>query len=347
MSNMNISDIGPKTTVSLSAQNLALTARDGAICLMPTTELQLPGRASLSTWYLVKLWGAAYNKSFRQEGTYLSISNDGNQTLGYSDVPFCWDIKLEGVPVVSLLPLKNFCLDSASATDLPPALHSVMLQCIRAHQDVGFFYVVGHGTIMGSLLDFVHDAYESLTSKASPHTINFSANGRAELYDDLTVPQEFGNTDVAQRIDEMVNTCYDQLVRLVQQITTLFAYGEFHLTGCKAEWFNGLIPPSHVVFRAMGYGPGSSGVHDHADETFFTVLSASRSGLEIHRKQDHWIHVPEMKEALFINSGRALCKLSNGLFPAVRHRVRASDVDEPMRVSIPFFCNHEAGLHLD
>ena len=78
------------------------------------------------------------------------------------------------------------------------------------------------------------------------------------------------------------------------------------------------------------------GCETHVDSGIFTILYQDKmGGLQVqNRKNNKWHNVPFNKNALVVNTGRALEFLSKGKFKATNHRVLWNKTD---RMSIPFF----------
>ena len=78
------------------------------------------------------------------------------------------------------------------------------------------------------------------------------------------------------------------------------------------------------------------GCETHVDSGIFTVLyQDKRGGLQVqNRKNKKWYNVPFNKNALVVNTGRALEYLTEGKLKATNHRVLWN---KKKRMSIPFF----------
>ena len=78
------------------------------------------------------------------------------------------------------------------------------------------------------------------------------------------------------------------------------------------------------------------GCETHVDSGVFTVLYQNKKGgLQVqNRKTKKWYNVPYQKNALIVNTGRALEYLSKGRFKATNHRVLWN---KKKRMSVPFF----------
>ena len=78
------------------------------------------------------------------------------------------------------------------------------------------------------------------------------------------------------------------------------------------------------------------GCETHVDSGIFTILyQDKKGGLQVqNRKNNRWYSVPFDKNALVVNTGKALEFLSKGKFKATNHRVLWN---KKKRMSIPFF----------
>ena len=78
------------------------------------------------------------------------------------------------------------------------------------------------------------------------------------------------------------------------------------------------------------------GCETHVDSGIFTILyQDKKGGLQVqNRKNKKWYDIPFNKNALVVNTGRALQFLSKGKFKATNHRVLWN---KRKRMSIPFF----------
>ena len=78
------------------------------------------------------------------------------------------------------------------------------------------------------------------------------------------------------------------------------------------------------------------GCETHVDSSIFTILyQDKKGGLQVqNRENKKWYNVPFNKNALIVNTGKALEFLSKGKFKATNHRVLWN---KKKRMSIPFF----------
>ena len=67
------------------------------------------------------------------------------------------------------------------------------------------------------------------------------------------------------------------------------------------------------------------GAGSHVDYGALTLITADCAGLEVQKRGNldgSWEEVPHIEGAFIVNTGYVLEKLTNGLFPATRHRVQ-------------------------
>lgn len=98
-------------------------------------------------------------------------------------------------------------------------------------------------------------------------------------------------------------------------------------------------PPSQLRllhYPAQEEASDSPGIGAHTDYECFTILLATRPGLEVLNASGRWIDAPPIADAFVINIGDLFEVLSNGRWASTSHRVRKV-VEE--RYSAPLFFN--------
>ena len=93
--------------------------------------------------------------------------------------------------------------------------------------------------------------------------------------------------------------------------------------------------PNRFVAEAGKSQQSDWGISAHTDYECFTILHATKPGLEVLNAAGAWIDAPPVAGAFVINIGDMLEALTNGRFIATPHRVR--NVSEE-RFSFPLFC---------
>jgi isopenicillin N synthase-like dioxygenase len=96
-------------------------------------------------------------------------------------------------------------------------------------------------------------------------------------------------------------------------------------------------PPSQLRLIHYPFNPDAAdkpGIGAHTDYECFTLLRATRPGLEIMNEQGIWIDAPPLDDAFVVNIGDMLELWTNGEFVATSHRVRKVCEE---RYSFPLF----------
>lgn len=108
-----------------------------------------------------------------------------------------------------------------------------------------------------------------------------------------------------------------------------------------AEYFNGMFKAPEYYQRCAYYHPeermeeGQYALAPHSDGSFLTLLPMTPvPGLQVMTPSKEWLNVTYVKDALIVNTGQVLNRLSNDRFIATPHRV----VNPPMkRYALTFF----------
>lgn len=98
-------------------------------------------------------------------------------------------------------------------------------------------------------------------------------------------------------------------------------------------------PPSQLRLIHYPFNPSASdapGIGAHTDYECFTILHATRPGLEVLNARNEWVDAPPVQNAFVINIGDLLEVLSNGRWISTAHRVRKVQEE---RYSAPLFFN--------
>lgn len=91
--------------------------------------------------------------------------------------------------------------------------------------------------------------------------------------------------------------------------------------------------------------PDEMGAYPHTDEGAFTLLTQDTvGGLEVRLKTGEWIAAPLIPGAYIVNIGDMLMKWTNGRFTSTPHRVRNRSGQE--RYSVPFFMNPDYDVEI-
>tara|TARA_B100000965_G_scaffold347072_1_gene318953 strand:- start:418 stop:1386 length:969 start_codon:yes stop_codon:yes gene_type:complete len=185
-------------------------------------------------------------------------------------------------------------------------------------------------------------------------------NGKEGLdIGDLRVTQKYSKKIKNQYIEYLnLNKSFDEksIKILSNYFTEIFTLGE-SLFKCVIKLYKKDLKDLKKVFSRrktlstlrFNYYPKQSspveiskqdgvalGCETHVDSGIFTILyQDKKGGLQVqNRKNKKWYDVPFNKNALVVNTGRALEFLTKGKFKATNHRVLWN---KTKRMSVPFF----------
>lgn len=192
------------------------------------------------------------------------------------------------------------------------------------------------------------------------------AKGRNE--GDLKEFWQFGNhiEDPALRENFPPNVSVKELPSFnpigMQAYKTLMEAGGYLLEaialflGLEKDYFTHKIKDGNSILRAIHYPPitqepkSAERAAAHEDINLITLLmGASAAGLEIMTKQGTWLPVTALPDAIVVNVGDMLQRLTNNKLRSTTHRV----VNPPQaewgssRYSIPFFLHPVGDMALD
>ena len=185
-------------------------------------------------------------------------------------------------------------------------------------------------------------------------------NGKEGLdIGDLKVTKKYANTTKNQYIEylDLTKSIDKKSIKILSNyFDDIFFLGET-LFKCIIKFYKKDINNSKKAFSRLktlstlrfNYYPNQNkpveiskqdgvalGCETHVDSGIFTILyQDKKGGLQVqNRKNKKWYDVPFNKNALVVNTGRALQFLSKGKFKATNHRVLWN---KKKRMSIPFF----------
>jgi isopenicillin N synthase-like dioxygenase len=139
-------------------------------------------------------------------------------------------------------------------------------------------------------------------------------------------------------------TLYQQLEELGNRVLRAVALGlglDEHYFADKTDHGNSILRPIHYPPLEPGRGdPGSVRSGQHEDINLITLLIGSgEPGLEVLSRAGQWVPVTTIPEAIVVNVGDMLQRLTNNVLRSTTHRVvnPPSPYAEVPRYSIPFF----------
>jgi isopenicillin N synthase-like dioxygenase len=126
--------------------------------------------------------------------------------------------------------------------------------------------------------------------------------------------------------------------------------------GLPERWFDDKIDHGNSILRPIHYPPISSpdvpnvraGAHE--DINFITLLvGASAAGLEVLTHEGQWLPITTRGDAIVVNIGDMLQRLTNHVYPSTTHRVTnpAGAGARQARYSVPFFLHPNPDFMID
>lgn len=120
-------------------------------------------------------------------------------------------------------------------------------------------------------------------------------------------------------------------------------------------WFSALVDDGNSVLRLIHYPPvprevepGSLRSAPHEDINLLTLLVAAQGpGLQLLDRDGRWLPVEARNDALIIDSGDMMARLTNDVIPATTHRVVNPAQSNQSRYSMPFFMHPNSDVVLE
>jgi isopenicillin N synthase-like dioxygenase len=136
---------------------------------------------------------------------------------------------------------------------------------------------------------------------------------------------------------ETVNAYYNAVLAFGKVLLQGFAMA----LGEPADCFDSLVTKAPSQLRLIHYPYQASavdrpGIGSHSDYEVFTLLKATKPGLEVLNGAGEWIDAPPIDDAFIVNIADMMEIWSNGAFLATTHRVRKVAEE---RYSFPLFFN--------
>ncbi len=141
----------------------------------------------------------------------------------------------------------------------------------------------------------------------------------------------------------------DQLGARVLRALALHIHLPEHYFDDKIDQGNSILRPIHYPpIEQAGVPNVRAGAHE--DINFITLLvGASAAGLEVLTREGEWLPITTEGDAIVVNIGDMLQRLTNHVYPSTTHRVvnpPGADAGKP-RYSVPFFLHPNPDVVLD
>ena len=296
-----------------------------------------------------------------------------DQTIAHTLVPNPPPMLIGGV--IPLIDVAGFLAGT------PGAAEKAAAELAWAFENVGFYYLAGHG-VPRELIEaqyaeaarfHAQPMEEKLKVKVNEHTIgympipekappNAAAQGKKPSQNEAFFLRRERDADdpdvIAGRrfhvqnqwpanlpgFREQTLTYMSIMEALCRRLVRLYALA----LDLPEDHFDRYFETPHMILRQSRY-PLIDGADDqiaslvpHTDSGFMTLLPPNKvQGLSINLPNGEWHDAPYVEDAFVVNGGDILHRWTNERFLSTPHRVR--NVSGVLRYAIPFFCdpNHD------
>jgi len=290
-----------------------------------------------------------------------------------------------------VMPARKIDMSEVPIIDFAPFLHGGPAEAARvaaaiadACEQIGFFYLVGHG-VSPALLDALFDQTAQFYALSlderrkvevtpqwyrgwmGPAPVGPSDQGPTRRFEQYRIQEDVSRDDdegdygvfyrpnrwpeKAPYLRAVSNTYFGAMSSLGSRLLEAFALG----LGLPKDRFKRYFtrPPSQLsLLYYIALSPedhadiARQSAPSHTDESPFTILAQKTvGGLEIKHRDGRWISAPPIDGAFTINIGDMLMWWSNGRYLSNYHRVRNTSPGE--RYSIPFFMNPDPDVVIE
>jgi isopenicillin N synthase-like dioxygenase len=242
-----------------------------------------------------------------------------------------------------------------------------------AYREYGFCGISGHG-IPQSLIDGAYDSFQRFfalpeaikrqyhlpgTGGARGYTPFGIETAKDSKYPDLKefwhigreIPRDSAHAAVMApnlwpaEVPEFKHYGYGLYTALDQLGARVLRALALHI-GLPERWFDDKIDHGNSILRPIHYPPITQGevpnvrAGAHEDINFITLLvGASAAGLEVLTREGEWLPITTQGDAIVVNIGDMLQRLTNHAYPSTTHRVvnpPGAAARQP-RYSVPYF----------
>lgn len=276
-------------------------------------------------------------------------------------------------PTDSRLAFKQTAFSEIPIIDVAPLIdgsdpESVARQIGKVCEEVGFFYIKGHGVSPDLINDMYRVAEEffalPMEAKERIHvaTTGKVLRGYIPTYGENADPENsrdfkeafdlgadeeevsyfFGPNPMPAELPEfkvVTEKYHDTMLELARKLVSAVALS----LDLPANYFEAIQRKPITIQRLLHYPPQKGevtleeiGIGAHTDYGFLTILNQDAvGGLQVRNLDGDWISAPPVEGTFIINIGDLVQTLTNGRYTSTLHRViNTSGVE---RYSIPFF----------
>ena len=268
---------------------------------------------------------------------------------------------------------------SAVLREEPGALEATAAELRYANEEVGFFFLAGHG-IGDDLIEATYGAAASVHAQSMDAKLALKANsdnvGYMPIKGSITKTSKV-NVNTKPNLNEAfflkresdedakrygrppgnrnqwpqdLPSFRDATLRYMaameamgRRLVPIYA----RALGLPANYFDGAFQTPEMTLRLSHYPhtevleENEFGVAPHTDGNFITFLPANPvNGLSVRMKDGSWFDVPYQPDVFVVNTGDTLARWSNDVFVSTPHRVINRSGGK--RYAIPFFLNANA-----
>jgi isopenicillin N synthase-like dioxygenase len=278
-------------------------------------------------------------------------------------LPESRQLDFDEIPVIDISRLK----DSDGTAE-------VTREIDRACEDIGFFYIVGHGfdkRLTSSLLSAANEFFSLPETAKLALGLDPSMRGYLPLYyrskisdsfsgishqEGFWMGVDFGSDsrhllEQANRWPEQPASLRPSMTRYlnaIEDIATKLGQCFADALGQADDFYATYFARPTSRLKLNHYPPQENperidniGVIPHTDSGAFTILwQDANGGLEVRSKSGEWVGAPPVEDSFVVNIGDILQYWSNGRYASTQHRViNRNGVD---RYSIPYFVDPSA-----
>lgn len=235
----------------------------------------------------------------------------------------------------------------------------------KALEEFGFVSIVGHG-IKRSISRAAYEASAAFFDLSNDVKCQYEnrLNGRQRGY--TPIGKERAKDHTHADLKEFWHTGAQDAVGLPENIwpaevttfktDTMALYNALYKVGVELATaieqyldiptgrLSKILAGGNTVLRSIHYPPPTDDIPGrlwaapHEDINLMTLLiEASGAGLEILTRDNRWLAVECTPSEIILDTGDMMARLTNGLLPAVTHRVVAPKHRPGSRYSMPFF----------
>lgn len=205
---------------------------------------------------------------------------------------------------------------------------------------------------MGGLRGYTPFGVEHAKGNPTPDLKEFWQIGHEA--DASAPPSPFSATNIWPETPTDFRATFQSLFAALNETGCLLLRAVAPTLDLAPDYFEPLVRRGDSVLRVLHYPPIGADADPnavrsaaHEDINLLTILVAARgAGLELLDRDGAWLPIVTEPNALVVDSGDMMARLTNNVIPATTHRVVNSDDPHLSRYSMPFFMHPIADMSL-